>query len=138
MDVLIAVANTALWPELTEALNLATTNVCIQELKRHVQQTSEYPLTGLVNSGFRMGVRTRLFPFEDDSNTSLTVVSSVPRPQIDAEVETDLKDMAAVLERGDDRLFDAPAAPNTDDDTEDRSRIVLTEVLPLHRFGVRR
>jgi hypothetical protein len=79
-DALIAVANTALWPEITETLNLTTTNVCIQELKRHVQQTSEYPLDGTREQWIRNGSENALVPFEDDSNTSLTVVSSVPRP----------------------------------------------------------
>lgn len=45
-DALIAVANTLLWSRLTETLNLTTTNVCYQELERHVRENSEYAPKG--------------------------------------------------------------------------------------------
>lgn len=79
-DALIAVANTALWPKITETLNLTTTNVCVQELNRHVQETSEYPLDGSREQWIRNGSENALAPFEDDANSSFTVISSVPRP----------------------------------------------------------
>jgi hypothetical protein len=79
-DALIAVANTDLWPKITETLNLTTTNVCVHELKRHVQETSEYPLDGSREQWIRNGSGNALAPFEDDANSSFTVVSSVPRP----------------------------------------------------------
>lgn len=37
-DALIAVANSPLWALLTEHLGLTTTNVCQQELKRHLSE----------------------------------------------------------------------------------------------------
>jgi len=67
-DALIAVANTALWPKITETLNLTTTNICVQELKRHVQETSEYPLDGSREQWIRNGSENALVPFEDDAN----------------------------------------------------------------------
>ncbi|MFC6942861.1 hypothetical protein ACFQE8_23360 [Salinirubellus sp. GCM10025818] len=40
-DALIAVANSSLWNRLTEHVGLTTTNVCTQELERHVENTRE-------------------------------------------------------------------------------------------------
>lgn len=79
-DALIAVANTRLWPTIVDTLNLTTTNVCIQELKRHVRDRSEYATAGTRDHWMYNGSRTALEPFEDDSNDSFTVVPSVPRP----------------------------------------------------------
>lgn len=38
-DALIAVTNSSLWPQVTEHVRLMTTNVCKQELERHVENT---------------------------------------------------------------------------------------------------
>lgn len=39
---LIAAANTDLWDRLRDEIRFATTNVCEQELRRHVRESSEY------------------------------------------------------------------------------------------------
>ncbi len=79
-DALIAVANTGLWPRLTETLNLTTTNVCYQELNRHVRKNSEYAPEGTRERWIYEGSTNALEPFDDDQNNSLTVVTCVPRP----------------------------------------------------------
>lgn len=79
-DALIAVANTQLWPAVTETLTLTTTNVCLQELTRHVRETSEYAADGTRDHWVYAGSDTARGPFEDDSNQAFTVVPSVPRP----------------------------------------------------------
>jgi len=60
-DALIAVANTNLWPQITESLQLTTTNVCYHELKRHTRETSEYVPEGTRDDGSMLGVRTHLW-----------------------------------------------------------------------------
>jgi len=79
-DALIAVANTSLWPRVTETLNLSTTNVCYQELKRHTRERSEYAPKGTRERWIYEGSRNALDPFDDDQNNSFTVVTCVPRP----------------------------------------------------------
>lgn len=79
-DALIAVANTQLWPLIVDTLNLTTTNVCVQELERHVRENSEYATEGTRERRLYRGAETALEPFEDGSNDSFTVVPSVPRP----------------------------------------------------------
>ena len=78
-DALIAVANTDLWPQLTETLALTTTNVCIQELRRHARETSAHAPTGTREQWLHDGSERALEPFEQDDD-SFTVVSCVPRP----------------------------------------------------------
>lgn len=77
-DALIAVANTQLWPAVTETLTLTTTNVCLQELTRHVHETSEYAADGTRDHWVYAASDTARGPFEDDSNQAFTVVPSVP------------------------------------------------------------
>lgn len=79
-DALIAVANTSLWPRITEHIRLTTTNVCIQEMKRHVRENSEYAQEGTRERWVRDGSVAALEPFTTDSNEAFTTVSCVPRP----------------------------------------------------------
>lgn len=102
-DALIAVANTALWPTILDSLNLTTTNVCIQELKRHVRDRSEYAPAGTRDHGMYNGSRKALEPFEDDANDSFTVVTSVPRQHGEDVGENSLKQ--EVIQHPDDHSF---------------------------------
>ena len=77
---LIAVANTGLWSDITAHLKLTTTNVCVQELKRHVRENSEYAPEGTREQWVHRGSKQALEPFEDEENTSFTTVPCVPRP----------------------------------------------------------
>ncbi len=79
-DALIAVANTQLWSEIISTLKLTTTNVCIQELKRHVQENAEFAQLRSRQRKLHEGSKAGLEPFEDNSNTAFTVTTSVPRP----------------------------------------------------------
>ncbi|MCU4975337.1 hypothetical protein OB955_21780 [Halobacteria archaeon AArc-m2/3/4] len=79
-DAFIAVANTSLWPQITNNLQLTTTNVCYHELKRHVQETSEYAPEGTRERWLHDGSKIALEPLDDDENESFTVVPCVPRP----------------------------------------------------------
>lgn len=79
-DALIAVANTNLWSRLTETLNLTTTNVCYQELERHVRENSEYAPEGTREQWLHHGSKKALEPFANDKNESFAVVPCVPRP----------------------------------------------------------
>jgi hypothetical protein len=79
-DALIAVANTSLWPRITETLQLTTTNVCSQELHRHLRESSEYAPDGTRERWLYEGSRTAREPFEDGENGSFTIVPCVPRP----------------------------------------------------------
>ena len=90
-DALIAVANTSLWPRITENLQLTTTNVCYHELTRHVQETSEYAPEGTRERWIHDGSRTALEPFDDDENESFTTVPCVPRPHGEDAGETSVK-----------------------------------------------
>ena len=78
-DTLIAVANSSLWTEITSHVGLTTTNVCKQELKRHVENTRETAPEGSRPYRLHYGSRTALDALEDDE-TPLTQVTSVPRP----------------------------------------------------------
>ena len=79
-DALIAVANTSLWPRITETLNLTTTNVCYQELERHIRERSEYAPGGTRERWIYGGSKNALEAFDDTQNDSFTVVTCVPRP----------------------------------------------------------
>jgi len=79
-DALIPVANTDLWPRLTVTLNLTTTNVCHQELERHVRENSAHAPEGTRERWLHHGSKKALEPFDDDGNESFTVVACVPRP----------------------------------------------------------
>jgi hypothetical protein len=78
-DTLIAVATSSLWTQITEHVGLTTTNVCKQELKRHVENTRETAPEGSRPYRLHFGSRTALDALEDDE-TPLTQVTSVPRP----------------------------------------------------------
>jgi hypothetical protein len=78
-DALIAVANSSLWPQIIEHVGLTTTNVCKQELERHVENTRETAPEGSRPYRLHHGSRAALDAFEDDG-TPLTQVTSVPRP----------------------------------------------------------
>jgi len=79
-DVLIAVANTSLWPRIKETLNLTTTNVCYQELERHIRERSQYAPEGTRERWIYGGSKNTLEPFKDNQSDSFTVVTCVPRP----------------------------------------------------------
>lgn len=79
-DALIAAANTSLWPTIVSNLTVTTTNVCYQELKRHVRDKSPYAPDGTRAKWVHDGSKTALRPFDDDENDSFTVVTCVPRP----------------------------------------------------------
>jgi rRNA-processing protein FCF1 len=78
-DALIAVANSSVWTLLTEHVGLTTTNVCKQELERHVENTRETASEGSRPYRLHHGSRTVLDAFADDE-IPLTQVTSVPRP----------------------------------------------------------
>lgn len=78
-NALIAAANSSLWPQITEHIGLTTTNVCKQELERHVENTRETASEGSRPYRLHHGSRAALDGFEDDE-TPLTQVTSVPRP----------------------------------------------------------
>jgi len=90
-DALIAVANTHLWARLTETLNLTTTNVCYQELKRHVREHAEHAPEGTRARWLYSGSKKALEPFENDENDSFAVVPCVPRPHGEDAGETSLR-----------------------------------------------
>lgn len=79
-DALIAVANTDLWDRITETLQMTTTNVCSQELSRHVRENPEYAAEGTREWRLHHGSKSTLEPFNDDENASFTTVTCVPRP----------------------------------------------------------
>lgn len=79
-DALIAVANTSLWSRITETLNLTTTNVCYQELERHIRDRSEHAPDGTRERWIHEGSKKALEPFDDTRSASFTVVTCVPRP----------------------------------------------------------
>jgi len=78
-DTLIAVANSSLWTRITSHVGLTTTNVCKQELNRHVENTRETAPEGSRPYRLHYGSRTALDALEDDE-TPLTQVTSVPGP----------------------------------------------------------
>lgn len=78
-DALIAVANSPLWDEITERVGITTTNVCEQELKRHVDSNAAHAEEGSRPYRLHHGSRTVLESL-DDEEQPLTRVVSVPRP----------------------------------------------------------
>lgn len=108
-DALIAVANTSLWPRITENLQLTTTNVCYHELKRHVRENSEYAPEGTRERWLHDGCKIALEPFDDDEDESFTTVSCVPRPhgedageksvKAETEQKTDLYTFAILMDK---------------------------------------
>lgn len=79
-DVLIAVANTSLWPTIVDTLTLTTTNVCLLELQRHQREHSEYAPEGSRAKWLYDGSTAALEPFTDDDTDAFSVVTCVPRP----------------------------------------------------------
>lgn len=108
-DALIAVANTALWSRLTVTLNLTTTNVCYQELERHVRENSEHAPEGTREQWVYHGSKKALEPFAAAENDSFAVATCVPRPHgedageksIRTEIEqnTDLYRFAVLMDK---------------------------------------
>ena len=90
-DALIAVADTDLWERIVETLQLTTTNVCYQELSRHVRETAEHAPEGTRERRLHHGSKTALKPFDDDETDSCTVVTCVPRPHGQNAGETSLQ-----------------------------------------------
>ena len=90
-DALIAVANTDLWERIVETLQLTTTNVCYQELSRHVRETAEHAPEGTRERRLHHGSKAALKPFDDDETDSCTVVTCVPRPHGEDAGETSLQ-----------------------------------------------
>ena len=90
-DALIAVADTDLWERIVETLQLTTTNVCYQELSRHVRENAEYAPEGTRERRLHHGSKTALKPFDDDETDSCTVVTCVPRPHGEDAGETSLQ-----------------------------------------------
>jgi len=78
-DALIAVANSSFWHEITEHIGLTTTNVCKQELERHVENTRDTAPKGSRPYQLHHGSRAALDALEAEE-TPLTQVTSVPRP----------------------------------------------------------
>ena len=78
-DALIAVANSSLWAQPTDHIGLTTTNVCKQELERHVENTRETAPEGSRPYRLHYGSRAVLKALEN-AETPLTQVTSVPRP----------------------------------------------------------
>jgi len=78
-DALIAVANSSLWAHLTDHIGLTTTNVCKQELERHIGNTRGTAPEGSRPYRLHHGSRAALKALED-AEIPLTQVTSVPRP----------------------------------------------------------
>jgi hypothetical protein len=78
-DAVIAVANTSLWPRVTDNIQLTTTNVCYGEFKQHVREKPEYAPEGTRERWVHGGSKKALEAF-DDENTSFATVPCVPRP----------------------------------------------------------
>jgi hypothetical protein len=68
-----------LWTRLTEHVGQTTTNVCTQELERHVENTRETAPEGSRPYRLHYGSRAALEALKD-GGTPLTQVTSVPRP----------------------------------------------------------
>jgi len=77
-DALIAVANSSLWAQITDHIGLTTTNVCKQELERHVENTRETTSEGSRPYRLNHGSRAA-FKALEDNKIPLTQVTSVPR-----------------------------------------------------------
>lgn len=119
-DTLISVANTELWPRITDKLQLTTTNVCYHELERHIRENSEYAQDGTRERWLHYGSKIALEPFEDDENESFTTVTCVPRPhgedageksvRTEVEQDTELYQFAILMDkhgrRSINRVFD--------------------------------
>lgn len=76
---LIAVANTELWDAVRDHLRVSTTNVCRQELARHVRDASEHAREGSREHQLHHGSRRVLDALEDDE-IPFTTIACVPRP----------------------------------------------------------
>lgn len=128
---LIAVANTALWAGVRAHLRLSTTNVCRQELERHVRTASEYAEEGSREYQLHRGSREALDALDDDE-TPFTTVTCVPRPhgedagekslRIELAAHPDSYDIAVMMDaRGRDTIrraierdeLDTPVVPPT-------------------------
>ena len=75
---LIAVANTAQWELLKDAIHLTTTNVCKHELKNHVN-SNKYPPEGSREHYLKRGSQ-RVLEHLDEDSSPWSCVTVVPRP----------------------------------------------------------
>lgn len=75
----IVVANTELWDDVHRHLRISTTNVCRQELERHVRTASEYAVEDSREHRLYHGSRGVLDAL-DDGDTPFTTITCVPRP----------------------------------------------------------
>lgn len=89
-DALIAVANTSLWANLSEHVQLTTTNVCYKELERHIRENSQYALEGTREQWLHTGSKRAVEAFDENSD-SFTVVTCVPRPHGEDAGETSIR-----------------------------------------------
>lgn len=76
---LIAVANTELWDDVRRRLLISTTNVCQQELERHVRTASEYADEDAREYQLHHGSRRALDAL-GDAETPWSTITCVPRP----------------------------------------------------------
>lgn len=90
-DALIAVANTDLWESIVDTLQITTTNVCYQELSRHISENSAHAPEGTREWRLHHGSKAAREPFDDNKNESFTVVTCVPRPHGEDAGETSLQ-----------------------------------------------
>lgn len=75
----VAAANTDLWEVVREQLRLTTTNVCRQELRRHVEERREHAPDGSRERYLHNGSRKALEALEAD-DVPFSCVTCVPRP----------------------------------------------------------
>lgn len=89
-DALIAVANTSLWPRITETLQITTTNVCQKELERHVREHSGHAREGTRERRLHDGSERALDAFDEETD-AFSVVTCVPRPHGEDASETSIR-----------------------------------------------
>lgn len=76
---LIAAANTSRWDEICNNLTMTTTNVCEHELRRHVEEKSEYAPEGSREHQLYQGSR-KVLEAMDEGDIPISIVTCVPRP----------------------------------------------------------
>lgn len=76
---LIAAANTQLWDKVCDNLQMTTTNVCEHELRRHVEEKSEYAPEGSREHQLHHGSQKVLEAIDED-DIPISIVTCVPRP----------------------------------------------------------
>ena len=76
---LVATANTSQWEAVRDTLQLTTTNVCVQELRRHERENHEYAREGSREYQLNRGSRRAIAAIEDPE-TPWSSITCVPRP----------------------------------------------------------